>query len=58
MRTARTELNDVYHKVVELHQSDRNSPQYYTAIRRLAQLCRTLGWNRDAEAWAQLAPSP
>jgi thioredoxin-like negative regulator of GroEL len=57
MRTARTELNDVYHKVVELHQSDPNSPQYYAAIRRLAQLCRTLGWNRDAEAWAQLAPS-
>ena len=57
MRDARTELNEAYQKVMALHQSDPNSPQYHAAIRRLAQLCQTLGWNRDAEGWARLAPS-
>jgi len=56
MGAARTELNEAYQKVVDLHQSDPNSPRYHAAIRRLAQLCQTLGWNRDAEAWTRLAP--
>ncbi len=56
MRAARSELNEAYQKVLDLHQSNRNSPQYHTAIRRLAQLCETLGWNRDAEGWARLVP--
>jgi tetratricopeptide (TPR) repeat protein len=57
MGAARTELNEAFQKVVDLHQSDPNSPRYLAAIRRLAQLCKTLGWDRDAEAWARLAPS-
>jgi tetratricopeptide (TPR) repeat protein len=57
MRTARTELNEAYQKVLDLHQSDPNSPQYYAAIRRLAQVCQVLGWSRDAEGWARLAPA-
>ena len=56
MRTARTELNDAYQKVRDLHESDPNSPKYYAAIRRLSELCETLGWNHDAEGWARLVP--
>ena len=57
MRAARTELNDAYQKVFDLHQSEPNSPRYYAAVRRLAQLCQTLGWTRDAEGWARVAPA-
>jgi tetratricopeptide (TPR) repeat protein len=57
MRAARTELNEAYQKVRDLHQSDLNSPKYHTAIRRVAELCEALGWNRDAEGWARLVPS-
>jgi hypothetical protein len=27
------------------------------AVGRLAALCETLGWRREAEAWARLAPA-
>jgi tetratricopeptide (TPR) repeat protein len=57
MRAARTELNEAYQKVLDLHRLDPNSPQYHAAIRHLAQVCQVLGWSRDAEGWAQLAPT-
>jgi tetratricopeptide (TPR) repeat protein len=57
MRVARGELNEAYQKVLDL-QSDRNAPAYHVAVRRLAQLCETLGWHRDAEGWAQFVPVP
>jgi tetratricopeptide (TPR) repeat protein len=56
MRTARTELTEAYQKIRDLHESDPNSPKYHAAIRRLAQLCEVLGWNRDAEGWNRLVP--
>jgi thioredoxin-like negative regulator of GroEL len=57
MRTARTELNEAYQKVLDLRESGRDSPELHAAIRRLAQLCEALGWKRDAEGWARLAPA-
>jgi tetratricopeptide (TPR) repeat protein len=56
MRTARTELNAAYQKVLDLHQSDPKSSRYHAAVRRLAQLCKILGWSRDAEGWSRVAP--
>jgi tetratricopeptide (TPR) repeat protein len=57
MRAARTELNQAFQKVLDLHQSEPDSPRYHGAIRRLAQVCKTLGWTRDAEGWARLIPA-
>ncbi len=56
MSAARTELNAAYQKVLDLHRSAPDSSEYHAAIRRLARVCETLGWSRDAEGWAQLAP--
>jgi tetratricopeptide (TPR) repeat protein len=57
MRAARTELNEAYQKVLDFRESDPSSPKYHAAVRRLAQICQVLGWSRDAESWAQLAPA-
>jgi tetratricopeptide (TPR) repeat protein len=56
LRDARTELNPAYQAVLDLHESEPNTPKYYAAIRRLARVCEALGWKRDAEGWAQLVP--
>jgi hypothetical protein len=58
MSDARTELNEAYQKVLDLRESGRDSPELHAALRRLAQLCEALGWKRDAEGWARLAPAP
>ncbi len=57
MRTARNELNEAYQNVLDLRESRRDSPELHAAIRRLARLCKTLGWERDAEGWARLVPA-
>jgi tetratricopeptide (TPR) repeat protein len=57
MRVARAELNEAYQKVLDLRPAGANSSQYHAAVRRLARICATLGWSRDAEGWAQLAPA-
>jgi tetratricopeptide (TPR) repeat protein len=57
MLAARTELNGAYQKVLDLHRSAPDSPEYHAAIRRLSRICQIMGWNRDAEGWAQLAPA-
>jgi tetratricopeptide (TPR) repeat protein len=56
MSTARTGLNEAYQEVLDLQQSDRASPRFHAAVRRLARICEALGWNRDAEGWGQLVP--
>jgi predicted Zn-dependent protease len=56
LREARTGLNQAYQAVLDLRASGPKSPKYREAIRRLAGICETLGWKRDAEGWAQLAP--
>jgi thioredoxin-like negative regulator of GroEL len=57
LRDARAELNRAYQMVLDIHDSDPNTPKYHAAIRRLAEVCETLGWKRDADGWAQLAPA-
>jgi predicted Zn-dependent protease len=56
LRDARTELNRAYQAVLDLRASGPNTPKYHDAVRNLARICEALGWKRDAEAWAQLAP--
>jgi tetratricopeptide (TPR) repeat protein len=56
LRDARTELGRAYQAVLDLRASAPNTPKHHAAIRDLARICETLGWKRDAEGWAQLAP--
>jgi tetratricopeptide (TPR) repeat protein len=56
LRNARTELGRAYQTVLDLRAADPKSSRYHAAIRDLARICETLGWKRDAEGWAQLAP--
>jgi hypothetical protein len=56
MRIARVELNDAFQKVLDLRRLKTEGPELDAAIRRLARVCGTLGWTRDAEGWARLAP--
>jgi predicted Zn-dependent protease len=57
MSDARTELNEAYQDVLDLHPSGRDSPRFRAAVRRLAGICDALGWKRDADGWAQLVPA-
>jgi tetratricopeptide (TPR) repeat protein len=56
MRLARIELNDAFQKVLDLRKEKQETPAMHQALRRLARICGTLGWSRDAEAWEKLAP--
>jgi tetratricopeptide (TPR) repeat protein len=61
LKAARRELEDAFHRVLDLRRTERgDSPsdasQLHAAFRRLARICQTLGWTRDAEGWASLAP--
>jgi tetratricopeptide (TPR) repeat protein len=53
---ARTELRQAFALFVDVQQRlPSDSPELSASIQRLASICRTLGWTRDAEAWSQLA---
>jgi hypothetical protein len=54
MRLARSDLNDAFQKVLDARRDHGESPELNKAIRRLSDLCRTLGWSRDADGWARL----
>ncbi len=56
MRAARLELNEAFDKVLALRKQKQETPAMHQALRRLARICGSLGWTRDAEAWAKLAP--
>jgi tetratricopeptide (TPR) repeat protein len=56
MRAARLELNVAFQEVLDLRKQKQDSPMMREALRRLAGICGALGWTRDAEAWARLAP--
>jgi predicted Zn-dependent protease len=58
MRVARSELNEAFQKVLDLRRDHpEGSPRLDEAFHRLAQICQTLGWTRDADGWASLARS-
>ena len=53
---ARGELRQAFDVYVDAqHRLPNDSPELLESLRRLASICQTLGWSRDAEAWSQLA---
>jgi Flp pilus assembly protein TadD len=58
IRDARGDLNQAFQEYLEASGAERPQPKALAAaVGRLASLCETLGWKREAEAWAQLAPA-
>jgi tetratricopeptide (TPR) repeat protein len=59
MRAARAELRDAYVRYAEvMSRPHPDRVELSAATARLADLCRTLGWTRAAEAWTRLIPPP
>jgi Flp pilus assembly protein TadD len=58
IRAARGDLNEAFQAYLEVSQADHPDPKALAAaVVRLATLCETLSWKREAEAWRQLAPT-
>jgi hypothetical protein len=58
IRAARGDLNQAFQTYMEIAGAEQPEPKALAAaVGRLASLCETLGWKREAEAWAQLAPA-
>ena len=55
LRKADSDLNDAYHRFVDLTQhSHPGDPSYDAEVKLLASLCEQLGWNREADAWRKI----
>jgi Flp pilus assembly protein TadD len=54
---ARDQLNDAYHTYLDLRDQPNTGPQRSATLARLAALCETLGWPREAEALRRAAAS-
>jgi tetratricopeptide (TPR) repeat protein len=58
IREARTDLNQAFQTYMDVSRAEPPDPKALAAaVGRLAALCETLGWRREAEAWARLAPA-
>lgn len=55
LRKADTDLDDAFHKFVDISR-DRppTDPAYIAEVNKLADLCETLGWAREARAWRRV----
>jgi tetratricopeptide (TPR) repeat protein len=60
IRRARAILPDVFDQYVTANQAGapRPDPKRAALIERIAELCRTLGWTTDAQAWSRLLEAP
>jgi tetratricopeptide (TPR) repeat protein len=58
LHQAYSDLKDAYHGFREqARRNPRDDPGYRSSIGRLAEACRLLGWQREADAWlAQIGP--
>ena len=58
IRDARTELSQTFQTYMDVSRAEPPDPKALAAaVGRLAALCETLVWRREAEAWARLAPA-
>ncbi len=56
LQEARGELRRAFESYLDAQQHlPDDSRELLASLRRLASLCRTLGWTRDAEGWSRLA---
>ncbi|MDX2037338.1 MAG: tetratricopeptide repeat protein [Isosphaeraceae bacterium] len=55
LRKARAELTDAYERYLDADKGRAGAPDRAVAIRRLADICDRLGWDRVAEGWRRLA---
>lgn len=59
LRQAQTDLRVAYDDLITAQEAAekqaKSSPDLPTSIRRIAEICETLGWARVAEAWNSLA---
>lgn len=55
LRKADAELDDAYHRFLDLTQNSHpGDPSYDAQVERLASLCEQMGWKREAEAWRKV----
>lgn len=57
LHRARTELVDAYSDYLDAYKGRPGAKDIGAAVDRLAALCRELGWDREALAWARLRPT-
>jgi tetratricopeptide (TPR) repeat protein len=58
IREARTELGQAFTAYMEASGASPPDPKALAAtVGRLVKLCEALGWRREADAWARLAPA-
>jgi thioredoxin-like negative regulator of GroEL len=58
IRDARADLGPAFESYKEAARAEPPDPKALAAaVGRMRSICETLGWKRDAEAWAALAPS-
>jgi tetratricopeptide (TPR) repeat protein len=56
LHEARSELREAFTVYLDAQQRLPNdSPELLASLKRLAAICQTLGWSRDAEGWSRLA---
>jgi tetratricopeptide (TPR) repeat protein len=56
LHETRGELRQAFDAYYDAQQRLPNdSPELLASLRRLASICRTLGWSRSAEGWSRLA---
>jgi tetratricopeptide (TPR) repeat protein len=57
VRTARADLTTAFQKYLDVSRVPQPDPhELAAAVGRLSTLCEALGWPREAQAWARLAP--